>query len=526
MPHRLAGMILRQSAKLRANSVGTDQFLDPIWRLNNLYKIVDKSGKLIPFRPNGVQSEILANVHDRNVLLKARQFGVTTLWCLVILDDCLFTPHVRGAVIAHKMDDAKVIFRDKVRMPYDNLDDGLRAVIPATQDSADTISFGNGSSFRVSTSVRSSTVNWLLVSEYGKICSQYPDKAEEIRSGAFPAAEKGIIAIESTAEGEGGDFYETVTNARELALRGAELTEKDYRFFFFPWYRAPEYEMVRTNVPISEEDTAYFDRIEAELGVTISQPKRNWYVTEERVQGGNMKREYPSSPDEAFEQALEGAIFADHIAFAYKHDHIGAFPFDSRFPVNTFWDLGRSHGNATAVWLEQDIDNQPRFVGYYEKEGEWIDQHLRNLREWGNERGVTWGKHYMPHDGDVDPLWLPEGTLALMGKLGFTPAIVTRAANKWESIQVARRRFPQCRFDADGCKVGLSRLKRYRKEWDERRGVWRDHPYHGPESNGADAFRTFAESGHAPGPTIRLDATDAHKRRFYERETSGSWLTQ
>jgi hypothetical protein len=239
-----------------------------------------------------------------------------------------------------------------------------------------------------------------------------------------------------------------------------------------------------------------------------------------------MKREYPATPTEAFEQALEGAIFADHIAFAYKHDHIGAFPFDSRFPVNTFWDLGRSHGNATAVWLEQDIDNQPRFVGYYEKEGEWIDQHLRNLREWGNERGVTWGKHYMPHDGDVEPLWLPEGTLALMGKLGFTPAIVTRAANKWESIQVARRRFPQCRFDADGCKVGLSRLKRYRKEWDERRGVWRDHPYHGPESNGADAFRTFAESGHAPGPAIRLDATDAHKRRFYERETSGSWLTQ
>ncbi len=508
-------------------TLSPDQFLDPVWRLNNLYTCVSKAGKLIHFRPNGVQQEIIANVHSRNVLLKARQFGVTTLWCLIILDDCLFTPHVRGAVIAHKMDDAKVIFRDKVRQPYDNLDEGLRRAIPATQDSADTLSFGNGSSFRVSTSVRSSTVNWLLVSEYGKICSQWPEKAEEIRSGAFPAAEKGIIAIESTAEGEGGDFYDTVSNARELMIRNAELTEKDYRFFFFPWYRAPEYEMARTNVPVGDDDNAYFDKIESEIGVTISQQKRNWYVTEERVQGGNMKREYPSTPDEAFEQALEGAIYADHLAYAYKHNHIGAFPLDNRFPVNTFWDIGHSHGNATAVLFEQDIEGFPRFVGCYEKEGEWIDQHLRNLKAWGDEHGVTWGKHYMPWDADREEVWLPEGTLSVMGRLGFHPSIVRRTVNIWESIQVARRRFPQTRWDAEGCKLALTRIKRYRKEWDERRGVWRDHPYHGPESNMSDAYRTFAESGHVVGKAPRLDVDDAHKKRFYDRDRGeGSWVAQ
>lgn len=127
-------------------------------------------------------------------------------------------------------------------------------------------------------------------------------------------------------------------------------------------------------------------------------------MTEEAVLGGDMRREYPATPKEAFDQALEGAIYADHLAFAYKHGNIGHFPLDNRFPVNTFWDLGRSHGNATAVLMEQDIDGSPRFVGYYEKEGEWIDQHLRNLKEWGNERGVTWGKHYMPHDGDREHL--------------------------------------------------------------------------------------------------------------------------
>lgn len=516
-------------------SISPDQFLDPRWRLNNLYSVIDKRGKLIPFRTNAVQSELLNNVHSRMLNLKARQFGVTTFWCLVMLDDCLFTPNVRAAVIAHKMDDAKVIFRDKIKGPYNHLDDALKAARPASQDSADTMTFENGSSVRVSTSVRSATVNWLLISEYGKICTQFPEKAIEIKTGAFPAAEQGVIIIESTAEGEGGDFYDKAQTAQQMLSQKVDLTRKDYKFFFFPWWRAPEYQMERTNIPIGPDDEAYFERIGHEIKdipflaehfTGFSQEQKNWYVTEEREQGGNMKREYPSTPQEAFAQALEGAIFADDIAAAYKFDRIGHFPLDARYPVNTFWDLGRSHGNATAIWLEQDIQGQPRMVGYLEFEGEMIDQILRKLKEWALERNATFGKHYMPHDGDRELLWLPEGTLGVMGRLGFHPSIVDRAVAIWESVQVARRRFAQVQWDAEGCKLGLTRLKRYRKEYDERRGVWRDHPYHGPESNGADAYRTFAESGHLPAPPVKDYSDDAHRRRFYERNSEESWMTQ
>lgn len=515
-------------------TLSPDQFLDPIWRINNLYTCLDKSGKAVPFRLWDEQREFLSNIHSRNDILKCRQRGFTTLMCIVQLDDCLFTPNTRAAVIAHRFDDAKVIFRDKVKFVYDSLAPELKERIPAVQDSADTLTLGNNSSFRVSIGVRSGTLNWLHVSEYGKICAQYPEKAREIRTGSFPAAERGVITVESTAEGEGGDFFELTETAQRLQDTGAELTRKDYRFFFYPWWRAKEYTLPRTNVPVSPDDEKYFERIADEIRHIpslaqhfkgFSQEQKNWYVTEEATQGGDMKREYPATPKEAFEQAIEGAIYADHLAYAYKHDHIGSFPIDTRYPVNTFWDIGRSHGNATAVLMEQDIGGVPRFVGYYEKEGEWIDQHLRNLKDWADEHGVTWGKHYMPHDGDRDLVWLPEGTLSIMGRLGFNPAIVTRTPNIWESIQVARRRFPQVRWDETACKVILSHLKRYRKEWDERRSVWRDHPYHGPESNGCDAYRCFAESGHVAGEAPRLDAQDAHKKRFYKRGTEESWMT-
>ena len=48
----------------------------------------------------------------------------------------------------------------------------------------------------------------------------------------------------------------------------------------------------------------------------------------------------------------------------------------------------------------------------------------------------------------------------------------------------------------------LKRLRAYRKEWDEDRGVWKDRPRHDEASHGADAFLTFACSGYTP-PSVR-----------------------
>jgi hypothetical protein len=136
-----------------------------------------------PFVPNTAQLRFLDDLHSLNLILKARQLGFTTLCCLVYLDACVFGPHTRAGVIAHRLEDAKVIFRDKIKFPYDRLDEGIRAAVPAVQDSADTLTFGNNSSLRVSTSMRSGTLQYLHVSEFGKICAQFPDKAREIVTG-------------------------------------------------------------------------------------------------------------------------------------------------------------------------------------------------------------------------------------------------------------------------------------------------------------------------------------------------------
>ena len=83
-----------------------------------------------------------------------------------------------------------------------------------------------------------------------------------------------------------------------------------------------------------------------------------------------------------------------------------------------------------------------------------------------------------------------------MGGLGFHPRVIERPRNKLEAISAARCAFARCQFEEEACAQGLKRLRAYRKEWAEDRGVWKDRPRHDDASHGADAFLTFACSGY------------------------------
>lgn len=61
-----------------------EQFGNPIWRLNNLYSVITKDGTETGFVMNDAQAHFVENMHDRNIILKARQLGFTTLCCLVV----------------------------------------------------------------------------------------------------------------------------------------------------------------------------------------------------------------------------------------------------------------------------------------------------------------------------------------------------------------------------------------------------------------------------------------------------------
>lgn len=104
------------------------QFSDQAWRLNNLYYIVDKSGRRVRFSFNWAQRELYNNLHTQNIILKARQLGMSTFVSLYMLDRCIFKKDVRAGSVAHDMASARGLFRDKIKFPFENLPEQLRNV--------------------------------------------------------------------------------------------------------------------------------------------------------------------------------------------------------------------------------------------------------------------------------------------------------------------------------------------------------------------------------------------------------------
>lgn len=283
---------------------------DQEWRLNNLYWIVDERGRRVRFTMNPVQRALFAGMWYLNIILKSRQHGVTTFICLFFLDTCLFNPNIHAGIIAHNREDAEAFFRDKVQFAYNNLPTLLRTATEAQTESSRELSFPNGSSIRVGTSLRSSTNQLLHVSEFGKLCAKYPDKAREVVTGALNTVHQGQqIFIESTAEGRAGYFYDYCKAAIDLQKRKADLSPMDFRFFFFGWQDDPK-NAVQDGpaITIPQDMQIYFEGLEKQ-GIKLTPQQKSWYTLKAAQQGDDMKREHPSTPDEAFEAVARACFF-------------------------------------------------------------------------------------------------------------------------------------------------------------------------------------------------------------------------
>ncbi|EJK83544.1 hypothetical protein [Rhizobium sp. AP16] len=483
-------------ARPAAFRTALDQFSDWRWRLNNLYHIVGKDGVRVRFQMNWAQEALFDDMHYMNAILKARQLGFTTFIQIFMLDACVFNRDIRAGTIAHTLGDAQVIFRDKVKYPYDNLPEQLRSAVSIVQSNSTELLLSNNSSIRVGTSLRSGTLQYLHISEYGKICAKYPQKAREIRTGALNTVQAGqIVFTESTAEGQDGDFYDTCQAAQVKARMGTKLTPIDWKFHFYPWWKSPDYEIDPGGVVIPEELSKYFEKLAENSGVHLNDRQKAWYVKKAESQKGDMKREYPSTPAEAFEASVEGAYYAEQMAKAELQQRIGLFPHVPNYPVHSISDIGMDDANTT--WLFQIVPGRVRLIGYFEIVGGGMDAQIDELERRSKEHGYVYGTHYMPHDIKVRE-WTRGGLtriqimLAEIKKRNLGTVEKVERAYIEDQINGTRRLLDSCEFDEAATSDGLKCLRNYRKEWDEDLSTWKPHPRHDWASHGASALAGLA----------------------------------
>ena len=456
------------------------------------------------FVPNWAQVELFDSLTHRNVDLKVRQLGVTTGYCILWLDAVLFNRGLRVGIVAHTKDDAAIIFRDRIKFAYDQLPAEVRAAVRPVKCNTHELLLDNDSGIRVGVTFRSGTVQVLHVTEYGYICQRHPQRAEEIRTGAFQAVPAdGIIVVESTAKGRMGHFHSLCQEAQKGG---------GWRFTFLPWWREPAY-AVQGGQPLEyAQERDYLDRLEAQIDTELTPQQRQWWCLKHRELGDDMFAEYPSTPEEAFKASTEGAYYGALMLEAWQEGRVTQVPVDKALLCDTWWDLGMN--DETFIWFVQRNGYELRLVDCYKNSGEGLPHYATVLDEWRRKHGAVYGRHIAPHDIRVRELNTGKSRLETAAGLGIQFDVAPQLPLS-DGIEAVRAALPRCVFDEERCADGVRGLEHYRKEWNDLLGVYRNQPLHDWASHPADAFRTgiAGEAQQAPAARVMARAVRVEKWR-------------
>lgn len=479
---------------------------DPVWRICNLYVIVDRWGNEIPFEPNQAQMKVITDLYvhgyRRQIILKARQLGMSTLIEIILLDMMLFNDNTQVSIVADTADNAKKLLKSKLKYAYDRVLEDIKKGAGGLIMNDTEISLTNGSSVSALVRQRSGTNQGMHISEWGKIAHTDPKRSTEIRTGALPTvAAGGIVFAESTFEGgKGGDFYAFLK--RSMETKPEDMTELDFLFQFFPWYEEESYSLEGRFEQIPKEYHDYFEELEQEEDIYLTKGQKLWYYKTAEKLGDEMKREHPSTPQEAFEVPVQGAIYGPTISKIRANKQIIDYEHDSGYPVNTFWDIGLD--DYTVIWWIQIIGPWIYVLDHFRVTDMSAIEVVDFLNVYKRHWRVT--RHYLPHDAGARSKNDKKTYEQTLNDAGLkNTLVIPQPSRKWDGINqlktlLKKMIFHKTRTATDGKEMGeevpsgVTSLESYHKRWLEKEQMWHHEPVHDWSSHDADGLRTFAEA--------------------------------
>ena len=228
------GELLALGKELERRPAGLDGDSVAVWLAGQLLRIRDRNGLELPLRANACQRAYEQRRGRRNIVLKARQMGMTTWVSGIFFLKTITQRGVLTVQVAQTREAAEGIFRIVQRF-WESLPDELReGGLRLSRSNAGQMRFAEiDSEFRVlsasdANAGRGLTIQHLHCSELG----HWPGDAAATLAGLRAAlAPSGETVLESTANGAFGCFYDEWQNAREKGLRQ----------HFFPWWMEPAY---------------------------------------------------------------------------------------------------------------------------------------------------------------------------------------------------------------------------------------------------------------------------------------------
>ena len=468
-----------------------------LWRLNNIYTIVNKYGKEVTFRMNKAQHIVYARSrqHPRVVILKSRQQGISTFWLVSYEDDALFAKNFVIGLMAQGLDEASTLL-ERAKFIWDKLSDDIKCFldIKLIADNSKKFAFSNGSNIFIRVSFRSATLQRMHISEFGKIANANPKRALETKTGTLQALAVGNTGvIESTAEGR--NMFKTIWDNSVLALESGQMTEKDFYPVFLSWLDDPDC-VQPVDQAVDAKAAKYFKELEKETGRTLTQEQRNFWVVQYRELGGDVHQEYPGTPEEAFLASRDGTyysrLFNIHVV---RKGRVVPGLYDENLPTDIYFDLGVD--DYMVMMYVQWYRGDYRIVKEYWNNGYSIGHYLRLAKDSGiqirdivlphdaKQRVVaTQGESKAKNTWDITREWISEE------KLRWHVRVLAKAGVA-DGIEAVRRIIPNMYVDAS-CTYTIDCFNNYSKEWDEKLQVWKKTPLHDEYSHGADTVRQIA----------------------------------
>lgn len=228
--------------------------------IERMLRVRDKSGKLIPLRPNAMQREYVRSCGARNIVLKARQLGMTTWIAATFFLKTITHPGTLTVQVAHDQDSAEEIFRIVHRF-LENLPETMqKGPLKTSRANVRQLVFPRiDCEYRVETAAdenagRGLTIQNLHCSEVARWPRFGAEVLASLRAAVPPA---GAVVLESTPNGAGGIFYEEWQRAEETG----------YTRHFFPWWLEKRYSRQGVSVlPFTNEEEGLRRRYELSDG--------------------------------------------------------------------------------------------------------------------------------------------------------------------------------------------------------------------------------------------------------------------
>jgi len=469
-----------------------------LWRLNNIYKIIDKVGDPCTFKMNRAQFYVYSKhlIHPRLIVLKSRQQGISTLWLVSYSDDAIFYSNFNNGLMAQDREAASLLL-ERTKYLWDNFSPDIAKVIGRrlVKDNATELGFNNNSSLFIRTSFRSATLHRLHVSELGKIANKYPDRAKEVRTGTLQALAAGNTGIiESTAEG--ANIFKTMWDQAEIHAASNTLAAKDFLPVFLPWLDDPDcVEFEPQN--ISQLAKEYFLELERKTGRQLTTHQKNFWVVQERELEGDIHQEYPATPLEAFSAAKDGTYWArKYLEQVVRRGHIIEGLYEEALDVYGVMDLGRN--DYMVLTFFQVWRDSIRVIHEYHNTGEGLKHYAQYIIKTTMERGWSLKEIGLPHDGVVVDLSEENYRTRqeILYDYGITNTVILSKQSVQSGIELVREAMPYLYFDITCTYIDLCMLG-YTKEWNDTLHIWRDTPKRTVHSHGADTVRYMVQYCHS-----------------------------